>query len=113
MLVRAIRLIWGDDIDRALRPLLAVSLTGSIAGSTMFTYLGIWAIKGLHASQQSLGLTYLCGAAGAGVVGYLGGHTSDRIGRRPMILLGWGTTALMPIAFFFVGQRVTLGLVLL
>jgi len=113
MLSRLIRLIWGDDIDRALRPVLAVSLSGSIAGSTVYPFLGIWAIKYLHASQQALGLTYLCGAVGAGVVGYLGGHTSDRVGRRPMILLGWGANTLVPVGLLLVGRHTAVGLVLL
>ena len=110
---RVIRLIWGDDVERALRPLLAVSLTGSIAGSTIYPFLGIWAIKELHASQQALGFTYLAGAVGAGLVGYLGGHASDRVGRRPMMLLGWGANALVPVGLLFVGDNVVAGLVLL
>jgi predicted MFS family arabinose efflux permease len=113
VLTRFIRLIWGDNVDRALRPLLAVSLSGSIAGATVYPFLGIWAIKYLHASQRALGLTYLCGAVGAGLVGYLGGHTSDRVGRRPMILLGWGANALVPVGLLLVGRHVALGLTLL
>jgi predicted MFS family arabinose efflux permease len=92
---------------------LAVSLSGSIAGSTIYPFLGIWAIKYLHASQQALGLTYLFGAVGAGLVGYLGGHTSDRVGRRPMILLGWGANTLVPVGLLLVGRHTTIGLVLL
>src|SRR6478672_7548291 len=113
VLSRVFRLIWGDDVERALRPVLAVSLMGSIAGSTIFPFLGIWAIKELHASQRALGFTYLCGAVGAGLVGYLSGHASDRIGRRPLILLGWGANATVPIALLLVGDRVALGLTLL
>jgi glucose-1-phosphate thymidylyltransferase len=110
---RVFRLIWGDDVERALRPLLAVSLTGSIAGSTIYPFLGIWAIKELHASQQALGLTYLVAAVGSGLVGYLGGHASDRVGRRPIMLLGWGATTLVPVGLLFVGDNVVAGLALL
>jgi predicted MFS family arabinose efflux permease len=113
VVTRFIRLIWGDDVERALRPVLAVSLTGSVAGSTIFPFLGIWAIKDLHASQSALGLTYLCGAVGAGLVGYLSGHASDRVGRRPLILLGWGASATVPVLLLLVGNRVALGLTLL
>src|SRR5689334_19946186 len=113
MLSRLFLLIWGDDIDGALRPVLAVSVSGSIAGSTVYPFLGIWAIKYPHASQQALGLTYRCGAVGAGVVGYLGGHTSDRVGRRPMILLGWGANTLVPVGLLLVGRHTAVGLVLL
>ena len=110
---RIVRMIWGGDIDRALRPVLAVSLVGSVAGSSAFTYLGIWAIKSLHAGQARLGLAYLGGAALSMVLGYAGGHWSDRIGRRPLILLGWGFEAILPLGLIAIGHRVTLGLVLL
>lgn len=110
---RFIRLVWGGDVDRALRPVLAVSLAGSIAGSSVYTYLGIWAIKSLGAAQSTLGFAYLAGAVLAGATGYLGGHFSDRVGRRPLILAGWGFQALVPLLLLAVGQRVSAGLVLL
>src|SRR5437588_2987826 len=110
---RLFRLIWGGDVDRALRPVLAVSLAGSIAGSSAYTYLGIWAIKDLHAPQSKLAFAYLGGAVMSLVVGYLAGHWSDKVGRRPMILLGGGAQAIVPAALLAVGERVDLGLVLL
>jgi predicted MFS family arabinose efflux permease len=110
---RFIRLVWGGDVDRALRPVLAVSLAGSIAGSSAYTYLGIWAIKSLGAAQSTLGFAYLIGAVLAGVTGYAGGHLSDRVGRRPMILAGWGFQALVPLLLLAVGSHVTAGLALL
>jgi predicted MFS family arabinose efflux permease len=110
---RLARLIWGTDFDPAIRPLLLVGFCETLAGSTAWPFLGIWAIKDLHASQRALGLTYLCGAVGAGLVGYLSGHASDRVGRRPLILLGWGASATVPILLLLVGNRVALGLTLL
>jgi predicted MFS family arabinose efflux permease len=92
---------------------IAVSLVGSIAGSTMFPFLGIWAIRDLHASQGALAFAYLTGAVLSAVTGYLGGHTSDRIGRRPLILIGEGCTALVPLGLLAVGDNVTAGLTLL
>ena len=93
--------------------MIAVSLVGSIAGSTMFPFLGIWAIRDLHASQGALAFAYLTGAVLSAVTGYLGGHTSDRIGRRPLILIGEGCTALVPLGLLAVGDNVTAGLTLL
>ena len=62
MLARLFRLVWGGDVDRALRPVLAVSFAGSVAGSAVFVFLGIWAIKHLHAGQSRLAFAYLVGA---------------------------------------------------
>lgn len=112
VLTRFGRLVWGGDVDRALRPVLAVSLTGSIAASTLYPFLGIWAIKRLHASQ-GLPFAYLAGAVLAGLLGYAAGHWSDKLGRRPLILLGWGCQALVPLGLLAVGRNVVLGLALL
>ncbi len=110
---RLFRLIWGDDVDRALRPVLAVSLVGSIAGASAYPFLGIWAIKELHAPQSSLAVAYLVGAVLAGATGYVGGHLSDRFGRRPLILIGWGFQALVPLLLLSVGHHAYWGLALL
>ena len=109
MFNRLFRLIWGGDVDRALRPVLAVSLAGSIAGSTAYPFLGIWAVKQLGAGQSKLAFAYLAGAILAGSTGYLGGHWSDRVGRRPLILAGWGFQALVPLGLLAVGSHVVPG----
>ena len=110
---RFFRLVWGGDVDRALRPVLAVSLAGSIAGSSAYPFLGVWAVKDLHAPLSSLAVAYLAGAVLAGGTGYAGGHLSDHIGRRPLILAGWGFQALVPLLLLSVGQHVYWGLTLL
>ena len=47
------------------------------------------------------------------VAGYLGGHASDYVGRRPMILLGWALLGFAFLLFAFVGDRTYVGLALL
>jgi predicted MFS family arabinose efflux permease len=110
---RLFRLVWGGDVDRELRPVLAVSLAGSIAGSAAYPFLGIWALESLHAAESKLAFSYLVGAILAGVVGYVGGHWSDRIGRRPLIIAGWGLQALVPLGLIAAGNHVLVGLGLL
>jgi predicted MFS family arabinose efflux permease len=110
---RAFRLVWGAEVERALRPILAVQLAGSLAGGCAFPFLGIWAIEQLGASQGHVGLAYLAGALLAAGTGYLGGHLSDHVGRRPLILTGWALNAVIPVGFLLVGQRTLAGLALL
>src|SRR5215203_2252570 len=107
---RLFRLVWGGEIDRALRPVLAVALAGSVAGSSLFTFMGIWAIQVLDASGRQLGGTFLLGAILAAGAGYLGGHLSDHFGRRRLILVGWGGEVLYIPLFLLVGQNLELGL---
>jgi len=107
---RLARLIWGDDVDVALRPLLAVNLVGSIAGSTLFVFMGIWAINELGASSRQLSFGFLVGAVLAGASGYVGGHLSDYFGRRPIILFGWGSFPVYLLGFLFVGDNVLFGI---
>ena len=110
LFARFFRLVWGGEVDRALRPVLAVALAGTMAGSSLFTFMGIWAIRELDASGRQLGTTFLIGAILAAAAGYLGGHLSDHYGRRRLILIGWGGEVLYIPLFLLVGQNLLLGL---
>jgi predicted MFS family arabinose efflux permease len=110
LFARFFRLIWGDEIDPPLRPLLLVSVCGATAGSAGWVYLGIWAIDELGASGKQLGVAFGFGALLASMSGYVGGHLSDRLGRRPLILVGWALEAAYILLFIAVGGRVWLGL---
>lgn len=112
LVTRVFRLVWGAEVDRALRPVLAVSFVGSVAGSTSWVFMGIWAKTHLHASDTQLGVMYLGGALVGGLVGYAAGHISDRIGRRPLILTGWGGQSAILIGFALVGRHTLAGLAL-
>jgi predicted MFS family arabinose efflux permease len=110
LFARLFRLIWGADVEPALRPLLAVSFVGTATFSAGWSFIGIWAIEELGATSKQLGAAYLIAAVAGFAVGYLGGHASDYVGRRPMILLGWGLLSATLLSFAFVGQNVLLGL---
>jgi predicted MFS family arabinose efflux permease len=112
LFARLFRLIWGSEVEPALRPLLAVSFVGSAAFSAGWTFVGIWAVEELGASSKQLGIAYLIAAVAGLVAGYLGGHLSDHVGRRPMIFLGWSLMAATFFAYTLVGHRVWLGLAL-
>ena len=107
---RLFRLVWGADVDRPLRPVLAVGLVGSMAGSCVWAFVGIWALRRLGAGQGTVGLVFFASAAIAIAAGYFGGHLSDHVGRRPLILVAWACQAGLMLAFLAAGRREALGL---
>ena len=110
LLARLFRLVWGAEVDRALRPVLAVTMAGSLAGSAGFTFVGIWAIKELGADKSDLGLAFLVGAFLSAIGGYLGGHLSDHFGRRPLMLVSWGGSSIYWLGYLFADASVLSGL---
>src|SRR5262249_4514626 len=109
---RVAALIWGDQLDPELRPLVVQGLTSSLAASAGWSFIGIWALERLHAGQTGIGLAFLVGALLGAIVGYAAGHLSDYVGRRPLMLVGSGGFCLLAIGFVLVGDREVAGLVL-
>ena len=110
MIRRLAHLIWGAEVDRALRPVLLVTLMGSLAGSSAWNFMGIWAVKELGATSTQLSYGYLLMAVVAGFVGYGAGHLSDHFGRRRLILIGEGILAVYVLLFLGVGHHIWFGL---
>ena len=84
---RLLRRIVGGDIEPGLGPLL-LTLGLGVSGMYMFwSFFALWAIEELGMSKGSVGLAYL-GAAVLGMTGgIVGGTVSDRVGRKPVILV--------------------------
>src|SRR5437588_599057 len=99
LFARLFRLVWGADVDRALRPVLAVNLASSMGGSTVWSFVGIWAIRHLHARQSTVGVVFLISAMVGVLAGYAGGHLSDHVGRRPLILVSWACQVVLVLGF--------------
>lgn len=93
---RVFVLVFGDDVDRALKPVIAVTFAGSLAGSTMWTFMGIWAVDELG-QKALLPFAFVAGALLSGLTGYAGGWLSDRLGRRRIILVGQGLFVFYPL----------------
>jgi predicted MFS family arabinose efflux permease len=107
---RLFRLVWGADVDRPLRPVLAVTFASSVGGSTVWSFVGIWAIERLHARQSAVGIAFLISALVGAGAGYLGGHLSDHVGRRPLILVSWACQVALLLGFLAAGGRELVGL---
>jgi MFS family permease len=105
--------ILGGQVEPVLAPVLGVSFLHAVAISARASFMGLWALRALGSSQTALGLTFAGAAIASLVAGYAGGHLSDRIGRRPLILTASAAQALIAGALAFVGGHVALGLALM
>lgn len=110
---RMFALVWGADADRAVRPLLAVSVLSAIAFSTFWSYVGIFAVESLGAAPGQVGFMYLLSAAAGAASNYAAGHLSDRIGRKGLIVAGLGAESVVVAALAGAAQHIVLGFGLL
>ncbi|MDX6505085.1 MAG: hypothetical protein QOE29_2210 [Gaiellaceae bacterium] len=106
---RGLALLLGPDHAPALRPLFVLRLLSTIAFAGFWTYLGIWAIQQLGASPATVGTIFLANAVVWTVFSWLGGLLSDRIGRKPVLVVGTLGQALCLFALAPVGHNVLLG----
>jgi MFS family permease len=105
--------IAGGEVDAPLRgPLLVVFLQAVVEGGQA-SFLGLWALRELHASQSALGAAYTAVAIAGVVAGYLAGRLSDRSGRRGPMLLASAGLPVFGIAMGFVRGDELLGLALM
>jgi MFS family permease len=102
--------VVGGEIEPVLRPLLGVLLLQGIAESAQASYDGLWSLRALGATSAELGLAFAGAAVASVITGIVGGRLSDRVGRRPPILVGSAALAALTACLAFVGQHVALGL---
>ena len=104
------RRVMGGHIDRALVPILGVAFAGSVTGGMIWSFIGIWAIERLGASNFQLAAGFTASAVTGAIGGDLAGALSDRIGRKPLILFGWSMNAITPLGLLLVGDQLWVGL---
>jgi MFS family permease len=111
--MRLFRVLAGGAIEPELVPIAAVIALASVAFSGFWTFVGVFGLMGLGATSGTLGIVLGVEACCAGLSGYLGGSLSDRIGRKPLIVLGWAGQACVSVALALIGRHVVLGLALI
>jgi predicted MFS family arabinose efflux permease len=104
--------VLGDEIDRRVRPIIAVTFTYAVF-STFWVYVGVFAVKGLGAKATDVGFLFLATAPAAAVANYLSGAISDRLGRRSLIIASFAASAINMIALWLVGRNVLVAFVLI
>jgi predicted MFS family arabinose efflux permease len=110
---RVARFVLGGNVRRSVRPVAAMSFTYYASFSTFWVYVGVYAVKGLHWPASRVGLLFLASAPAAAVANYLSGRTSDRVGRKPLIVGSFlGSAANMTLLAAF-GHRTATAFVLI
>src|SRR4051812_10503859 len=109
----AIALVLGHDHDPALRPLFGVRFLTTLGFAGFWTYLGIWAHQRLGASEAAVGTLFLLNAIVYTAFSWLGGSLSDRVGRKPVVVvgtIGQGIVilALIPVHTLWVGVAIVM-----
>ncbi|MBB5867339.1 putative MFS family arabinose efflux permease [Allocatelliglobosispora scoriae] len=70
--------------------------------SGVWGYVGVWAITAVQASPGDVGVMFLAYSVASGISGFGGGWLSDRVGRRSVMIVGWGVAsvliAVLPLA---------------
>jgi MFS family permease len=100
----------GGHVEPALVPVLGVLFLHSVAIAARASFMGLWALRELGSSQTALGLAFAGAAVASLIAGYAGGHLSDRIGRRPLILAASAGQTLIAAGLALVGGQVLVGL---
>ena len=93
------RRVFGGEIDRPLLPILVVTLSGSIAGGMLWTFVGVWAIKRLGASDVQLAFGFL-GAATSAAAPFESVEGPHSRSTEPSTMVAVGTFAASTAAAF-------------
>jgi predicted MFS family arabinose efflux permease len=104
--------ILGGGADRRIRPVAAITFTYAVF-STFWVYVGVFAVKGLGAAAEEVGLLFLLTAPPAAVANYASGAVSDRLGRRGLIVGSFAASAANMTVLWLVGQRVSVAFALI
>ncbi|HEY1480161.1 MAG TPA: MFS transporter [Gaiellales bacterium] len=105
--------VAGGEIDVAVRPVLGVAFLQAIVEGAQTSFLGLWALRKLGASQTELGLAFFAVAVVAVFAGYGAGKLSDRVGRRWPILAGSAGLPVFGTALAFAHGHILLGFALM
>jgi predicted MFS family arabinose efflux permease len=92
-----------------LRPILATAFLYEVAFSTFWSYVGLFSVERLGASDRGVGILFLVSAAPAGVANYLSGRLSDRVVRKRLIASSFAANTLVVLGLVASGGQLLIG----
>ncbi|MEV7416161.1 MFS transporter [Streptomyces sp. NPDC089919] len=106
------RLLLGAEWEPVLGRAALVSLLSGASFATFWSYVGVWAIESLHATAGETGLIFLLSAVLTPPAAWVGGHLSDRWGRRRILVASTGLQSALILCLGLVGRHVPWGVAL-
>jgi predicted MFS family arabinose efflux permease len=103
------RAVLGMRWEPALSAVSLVTLISGAAFATFWSYVGIWAIEAMRATPAQVGLMFLLCAGLSPPAAWIGGHASDRYGRRFILMCSTGLQSVIILSLTVVGHHVGLG----
>jgi len=107
--LRLLARLSGMEWDPAIGPAFVVVLLSSCSFSTFWSFVGVWALQRLNASPVQIGLMFVASALASSSSAWVGGHLSDRVGRRAVMLGSTGVQSLLILSLVPVTHPVLLG----
>ncbi|HEX6689629.1 MAG TPA: MFS transporter [Burkholderiales bacterium] len=87
---------------REIRVVLAANFIAVAARMSLVTFLGIWFVREARIPLATVGLAFLCEFLLRGATAPFFGALSDRIGRRPLLVVSSAATAIVLPSFLLV-----------
>lgn len=108
----AVGVVIGREWEPALGAVSILTLVVGASFATFWSYVGIWTIEALRATPAQAGIMYLLSAVLTPPAAWLGGHASDRYGRKLILVCSTGTQSALILSLTMVGHQVGTGLAL-
>jgi MFS family permease len=108
-LLRPFARLSGMEWDPAIGPVFVVVFLSACSFSTFWSFVGVWALQRLNATPVQIGLMFVASALASSTSAWIGGHISDRVGRRAVLLGSTGVQSLLILSLVPVTHSVLLG----
>ena len=95
--------ILGGDLEPGVSKILVTLALAVTAQYAFWAFFAVWAIEELGMAKGDVGLAFLAAAVVGIAGGLVGGAASDRVGRKPVVLVGAAAQTLAPLVLLVPG----------
>jgi MFS family permease len=95
--------ILGGDLEPGVSKILVTLALAVTAQYAFWAFFAVWAIEELGMAKGDVGLAFLAAAVVGIAGGLVGGAASDRVGRKPVVLVGAAAQTLVPLVLLVPG----------